>query len=187
MKLCSTEQINDSSELINKINNLENKLNELEKNGITIHNSSKNVDNIYQKNPINVKPNATKLNEFSDKVKTNSDVQGLKKIEAWPNIVNNFKENGKIMLYSNLINTNAREVNDLIVGIEFPNGLTPFGKAILEKPENMSELTKMISMEYGKDMVVKLIDENFNVKPKGTNLTDEITKNIDMKINIIEE
>lgn len=32
------------------------------------------------------------------------------------------------MLYTNLMNTNAKEINDMTVGIEFPKGLTSFGK-----------------------------------------------------------
>lgn len=63
------------------------------------------------------------------------------------------------MLYTNLLNSNAVEINDMTIGIEFPNGLTPFGKSILEKPENMQELTKLISMECGKEMRVKLIEK----------------------------
>ncbi|MBO5005208.1 MAG: hypothetical protein J6D03_08230, partial [Clostridia bacterium] len=111
----------------------------------------------------------------------------LKKIDAWPDIINNLKQDGKIMLYSNLINTNARVLNDMMVGIEFPNGLTSFGKAILEKPENMQELTKAVSMEYGKEMVVKLLDENNLPKFIENNEIDNITKNIGMHVNIIEE
>ena len=62
------------------------------------------------------------------------------------------------MLYTNLMNTTATEVNDMTVGIVFPNGITPFGKSILDKPESVNELTKWISLEYGKPMQVKYID-----------------------------
>lgn len=184
MKLCSREQVNDKEELIQKINKLEKQINEI-KSGV-IHNSSKNVDNSTQKasnfgNVPSINPKTTKTD-----VK-NNNMDKLKKIDVWPNIINNLKQDGKIMLYSNLINTNARELNDMMVGIEFPNGLTSFGKAILEKPENMQQLTKAVSIEYGKEMVVKLLDENNLPKFVENNEIDNITKNIDMKVNIIEE
>ena len=184
MKLCSDEQVNDKEELIQKINRLEKQINEI-RSGV-IHNYSKNVDNSTQKtsnfgNVQNVNPKATKPD-----VKKNN-IDKLKKIDAWPDIINNLKQDGKIMLYSNLINTNARVLNDMMVGIEFPNGLTSFGKAILEKPENMQELTKAVSMEYGKEMVVKLLDENNLPKFIENNEIDNITKNIGMHVNIIEE
>lgn len=184
MKLCSNEEINDKEELIRKINKLEKQINEIEKG--VIHNPSKNVDNTMVKTS-NLGNVASKNLSSTKAEKKTNNMDKLKKMDAWPNIVNNLKQDGKIMLYTNLINTNARELNDMMVGIEFPNGLTSFGKAILEKPENMLELTKAVSMEYGKDMVVKLIDENNLPKFVKNNEIDDITKNIDMKVNIIED
>ena len=183
MKLCSSEQVNDTEELVKKINNLEKKINEIQ-SGV-IHNYSKNVDNSTQKMSNDVYNK--KVNNQPANINKNSNINKLKKLDAWPNIINTLKQNGKIMLYTNLINTNARELNDMMIGIEFPNGLTPFGKTILEKPEHMAELTKLVSMEYGKDMVVKLIDENNLPKFVKDNEIDNITKNIDMPINIIED
>ena len=128
-----------------------------------------------------------KINKLKENKNRTNSLENFKKVDTWPSIVNNLKQNGKIMLYTNLINTNARVLNDMMVGIEFPNGLTSFGKAILEKPENLSELTKLVSMECGKDMVVKLLDENNLPKIVQKNSIDNITNNIDMPINIIEE
>ncbi len=95
-----------------------------------------------------------------------SEIAGIgknKKIaQYWNDVVNNFKKNGKIMLYTNLLNTNAVEINDMTVGIEFPNGLTPFGKTVLEKPENKTEITNQISIAAGKTMNIKYIDSKPN-------------------------
>lgn len=81
-----------------------------------------------------------------------------KPAQYWQDIVNNFKKNGKIMLYTNLLNTNAIEINDMTVGIEFPKGLTPFGKTVLEKPENKIEISNQVSIACGKEMHIKYID-----------------------------
>ena len=81
-----------------------------------------------------------------------------KPAQYWKDIVNNLKQNGKIVLYTNLINTNAVEVNDMTIGIQFPGGITPFGKAVLEKPENKQELIKQVSVACGKEMNIKFID-----------------------------
>lgn len=77
--------------------------------------------------------------------------------EYWPQILNELKQNGKIVLYTNLVNTRAIEMNDMTVGIEFLRGLTSFGKTILEKQENIKELTNMVSMASGKTMQIKYI------------------------------
>ena len=81
-----------------------------------------------------------------------------KPAQYWQQVVENFKQNGKIMLYTNLLNTNAVEINDMTVGIEFPKGITPFGKTVLEKPENKMEISNQVSIACGKTMQIKYID-----------------------------
>ena len=102
-------------------------------------------------------------NQAQNQVKSTTDaIAGIgknsKPAQYWKDIVNNLKQNGKIVLYTNLINTNAVEVNDMTIGIQFPGGITPFGKAVLEKPENKQELIKQVSVACGKEMNIKFID-----------------------------
>jgi len=107
--------------------------------------------------------------------------------KEWSNIINDFKSNGKIMLYTNLLNTHAVEINDMTVGIEFPNGITSFGKTVLERPENKNELIKQISIASGKEMNVKFIDlkaANANVQKEEN--AESIISNLDIPFNIIE-
>lgn len=73
-------------------------------------------------------------------------------IKEWQNIVNKLKTQGKVMLYANLINTEAITANDMTVVIRFNNGLNSFREDLLKKPENMNILTKEISMICGKPM-----------------------------------
>ena len=68
-------------------------------------------------------------------------------------------------------------------------GLTPFGKAVLEKPENINEIKKQLSIACGKPMEIKLIDLQAgvqNTKPE-ENLVESFAKEADIEINIIEE
>ena len=107
--------------------------------------------------------------------------------QEWPNILNDFKNNGKIMLYTNLLNTNAVEINDMTVGIEFPNGMTPFGKTVLEKSENRNELIKQVSMVAGKEMNIKYIDlkvANQNVQKEDT--VESMMSGLDIPFNVID-
>ena len=73
----------------------------------------------------------------------------------------------------------------MTIGIKFNKGLTSFGKKIIEMPENMSEITKQVSIEMGKQMRVVLIDNNDEIAKSNDNFTD-LTKGIDIPINIIE-
>lgn len=109
-------------------------------------------------------------------------------IQGWNQIVGDLKQSGKILLYTNLINTKAVEINDMTVGIEFPNGLTPFAKSVLERPENIQELSKQVSIQYGKDMRVKILENTNHIEPKNeNNPIENMASSLDIPINIIEE
>ena len=111
-------------------------------------------------------------------VKKEENVSNAPDIKNWKSLVDTLKNSGKMMLYTNLVNTTAKEINDMTVGIEFKNGLTPFGKTVLEKPENMQYLVKAVSQICGKEMRIKLIDGNLDSN-KNSNVND-------MPFNIIE-
>ncbi len=83
--------------------------------------------------------------------------------EYWPQIVTDLKQSGKIVLYTNLLGTSAKEINDMTVGIEFPNGMTSFGKTVLEKQENIREISNLVSIACGKEMQIKYIEKNNQV------------------------
>ena len=110
----------------------------------------------------------------------------LKNNAFWKDIVVKFKTEGKMGLYTNLLNTNITEINDMTVGINFANGLKPLAKGILEKPENISEISKEISIAFGKEMKVKLIDNKVDKKPEKSEL-ENLVQGLDIPIDIIEE
>ena len=182
--------INDNINLNNidsRVSNLENKLqktvNVVQKiinNTQVINNSSQNVDN-YTEKTVN-RSNSSNKNNINLKNIITNETDG-KKVECWGKVIGNIKENGKVMLYSNLANSNAIELNDMTIGISFPEGLTPFGKSVIGKSENITEISKLVSMEYGKPMQIRLID---NTNEKSNNSIDDIAKGLDLPLNIIE-
>ena len=184
LKLCSGEITNttsvDNTEIINlknKILALESKINQMSEG--VIHKKTQNVEN---------KPTYNVNTEPKTQTKTTPNIKLGKGINAWPQIVADLKQEGKIMLYTNLINSNATEINDMTVGISFPKGLTPFGKAILEKSENITELEKRISMEFGKPMRVKYLEQNkpdVNIKAN-ENPIESFAQELDLPFNVIE-
>lgn len=106
--------------------------------------------------------------------------------KEWPNILNYFKTKGKIMLYTNLLNTNAVETNDMTVGIEFPNGINAFGKTVLEKAENKTEIEKQVSIACGKQMHVKYINLKQDSNQVSKNDAESMMSNLDIPFDIIE-
>ena len=183
-----TNEINDESKnLDGRISNLEIKLQKtidavqkLLADPQIIHNLGQNVDNSMEKKTNYGVRSADNQNIKNLLTTKKSDVN----VECWGKIVSSIKETGKVMLYSNLANSRACELNDMTIGIIFPEGLTPFGKSVIAKSENISELTKLVSMEYGKTMQIRLID-NTNEKSKEATV-DSIVKDLDLPLNIID-
>ena len=202
LKLCSgqvtssaqgTNTINNQeiAALSNRITNIERKLSQI--GSTNFHNVSQNVENraqnqarIEQNNNFAAKPQAKNINTTN----TQKPITNLEGIKAWPQIVANLKQEGKIMLYTNLMNTNATEINDMTVGINFPKGITPFGKAILEKNENIQDIEKRVSMEYGKPMKIKYIEgasqNNVETQKEEESQIENFAQDLDLPFNVIE-
>ena len=177
----------DYSEVDSRISNIENKLQrtvsavqKLIANPGIINNSGKNVENNTEKKTKSVNRGSENQNLKNILTTKTSNI----KVENWGKIVGSIKESGKVMLYSNLANSTACELNDMTIGIAFPEGLTPFGKSVIAKSENLSELTKLVSMEYGKPMNIRLI-ENSNENSEDS-VIDSIAKDLDLPLNIID-
>lgn len=107
--------------------------------------------------------------------------------EYWPQILNDLKQRGKRVLYTNLMGTRAKEINDMTVGIEFPNGMTSFGKLVLDKQENMREISNLVSMACGKEMQIKYIvpEQNIHKVTREENLQN-LANESDIPFNIID-
>lgn len=171
-----------NEELLNKIKQLENKINSISYD--VINGSGKITENSTEKNAKKSRVTNKSTNLGPTNIVSNFIPTG-KQTEGWGDVVKGLKEDGKIMLYTNLINTVATEINDMTVGIVFKNGITPFGKSILDKPESVNELTKVLSIKYGKPMNIKYIDAK---QPDKTfDVADNISKELGLPVNIIDE
>ena len=195
IKLCNQLTSSDDSNLEERIAKIEKYL----RNNTINTNNSISTNNISQQtnsevkvaynntvtNVVNKEEKKTTTTPKVPKQKTSSYSGNVK--EYWPQILQDLKQNGKIVLYTNLLNTQAREINDMTVGIEFPNGLTSFGKTVLEKQENIKELTNLVSMASGKPMNIKYITNvgNVNQVSEEKNIGD-LAKESDIPFNVIE-
>ncbi len=91
-----------------------------------------------------------------------------------------------MVLYSNLVNTKAKQKDDLTLEVIFPNGLTAFGKSLLERPENIREISNLVFKECGKEMRIKYINESEYQPQEQKNDIEDMVKGLDIPINIIE-
>ena len=187
IKLCDS---NESAKVQIPVNTGENnvsgeEIQELQRRLFRIENFLSQVE----KNKVNINPNNTVKQSAPVQKKVEKKPltpEELKNNAYWKDIIGKFKSEGKMGLYANLLNTNITEINDMTVGINFNNGLKPLAKGILEKPENMNEISKEISMAYGKVMKVKLIDNKADAKPQKSEL-ENFVEGLDVPIDIMDE
>ena len=194
IKLCSKLTVNHNSH--NNDADLEQRVEKIE-NYLRSHTGNSNS---YRQQPAgtevkmayNIATSATQTVPKNEKKTTASpkkmetSTYSSKVEEYWPQIVRDLKQNGKIVLYTNLMNTRAREINDMTVGIEFPNGLTSFGKTVLEKQENIKELTNLVSMASGKPMNIKYITNVGNTGETKEPNIKSIANDSDIPFHVIE-
>ena len=196
ISLCNNDVGSDGSleERVEKIeNNLKsgtiNVVNTNVGKKVTTEVSSNSVNTAFVQKQVpisnNVNSTVNKSVKTETKVKPNysSDLS-----KSWPKIVSDLKQKGKIVLYTNLVNTQAEELNDMTVGIKFPKGLSAFGKTVLEKQENIKEISDLVSIACGKVMQIKYIPEA-QAKTVQHNPEDDIKKlaeESDIPFNIVE-
>ena len=178
-------------------------------NRINLHKSEKNVDNSSENNSYNINTleqrvtkieNFIRASNFAGKgvkpkfsVQTNSEesqkVMQKPKYEGktqdyWPKLVENFKKEGKMFMYINLAGTVAKEINDMTVAIEFPNGMSKVAKDFLERPENRMNLQKTITIASGKDMQIKFVDCKPNEEDFSSGF-ESFASHLDVPFNVI--
>lgn len=115
----------------------------------------------------------------------------VKKIEGkvqdyWPKLVNDFKSQGKMFMYINLAGSVAKQINDMTLAIEFPNGMNKVAKEFLERPENRQSLKDTIHLACGKEMQIKYVDTFKGKKESPQNVFENFANTTDLPFNIIE-
>ena len=158
--------------------------------------------------PVEVKSQKNRVKEVNIQNKTNKEEQKPKQeaqkeeksepvkikttngeyVTYWQNVLDKIKQSGKMTVYANLIGTKGVLINDLVVGIEFPGKVTEFARKVIEEHENKAMIEKIISMEQGSPMQIKILDKTEEKKaaakkPEIENIADEM----DIPFNVIDE
>lgn len=181
----NNENNNEDIEVLKrKVSELENKMSLNSNKQQVINTSIRNVENKDQKQK-NTENNS--LKSTSIPIMKMDSINCGDEIKNWQEIIAKMKQDGKIMLYTNLMNSKAIKTNDMMVELNFPKGLTPFGKAILEKSENISAIEKEISISCGKPMRIKIKEDNDKKVVQDSNSGIDDLEKLDIPINIIDD
>ena len=110
-----------------------------------------------------------------------------KYVGYWQTVLDKIKQSGKMTMYANLLGTRGVLVNDLIVGIEFPGKITDFARRVLEEHENKALIEKLVSMEQGTNMQVRIIDKTNEPKEPAKQGIEGFAEDQDLPFNVIDE
>ena len=110
-----------------------------------------------------------------------------KYVGYWQTVLDKIKQSGKMTMYANLLGTRGVLVNDLIVGIEFPGKITDFARRVLEEHENKALIEKLVSMEQGTNMQVRIIDKTNEPKEPVKQGIEGFAEDQDLPFNVIDE
>lgn len=175
IKVCIPNSIitGNVQELQNRIEKLESKI-----DGINLSEMMRSSQNNYiareTKNIATVEKNSNKI---QTPVRANQS-------DFWRKVIDNLKQNKKMMLYTTLLNSRAIQVDDLNIEIEFPNGLTAFNEKVINDPNNKNDLIKAIFAVTGNQMNIKIKDGKIKAPEVKENKSPMNDLGID--INIIE-
>jgi len=119
-----------------------------------------------------------------------------KYLEIWDDVLKELKSMGRMVVYTNLLDTKAIEIDDKRVGILFKER-SGFCKMMLSKAENLEVIESVLSKKLGRQIKVKCLDEEDLEEGSGTEEAQEaddfiskaqdIADKLDIPINIIDE
>jgi len=132
-----------------------------------------------------------------DPVRPQSNASSIKKpktvpagsnLPYWNNVIDKTKQNGKMVIYVNLIGSTATEINDMTIEVSLANK-NSFAKQILETYENKAEIEKIASMEAGKTMNVRFVnsEEKKISNSKASSSIESMITDLNIPFNIIDE
>lgn len=177
IKLCmNTSVASSGSDLERRMLLLEEKINNMK------FQKSVNVD---MPSENDVRPVVTKkeIKEVQKEEKPKVSIIDGNISEKWNKILEILKKDGKIRLYTSLINTQINEIGEDIWEIEFKNGLTSFNEKILQDPINQRDLKTEIFKAVGKEINVKFKDSK---KKEKIDNNENPIKELGMDVNIID-
>ena len=171
IKMCKIEYDTSNEVILSRLNNLEEKL----KRGVITAAPAKEVPvsngkraevrkeaNLANtpKNPVKQVRNNEVLNEHS-KV-TLSDVQ-----RSWQDILEKFKARRKMIIYASIVTGKPVQCQNGVLTIEYEEQYK-FNKDRLEKPENMTVITEVLSEVFREKIKVVFVVENDSNDEKST-------------------
>jgi DNA polymerase-3 subunit gamma/tau len=189
IKLCEGRANPAELGMMERIQVLEKRINEIMEKGIAVPG---HVDNSHKARELG---NTDKASETDVKIreKKGTKAASIKGLEVWGDVLKELKDMGRMVLYTNLLDSKVIEISSKVVGIVFKGGCS-FNKMYVSKAENLEVVESCLSKCLGKDVRVKCLDEEESVETSRKEEKDEliekaqdIANKLNVDLNIIDE
>lgn len=147
IKACAKYENNGIEDLQRMVKELEEKI---ASGNFSVNNSESEIKTTLKETNI-----VKQEKEVSNNVKINSEGTT---VSSWRSVLDYLKNNKKMLLFTALANTKAKQVGDMILEVYFLNGLTPFNQTTLDNIDNKNALNQAIVKVLGKEMHIKYFD-----------------------------
>lgn len=156
IKLCESRLDIKDAGMAEKIDFLEKKINDLMANGIKVSSHEVKGNNVDSKED-NIRRSPVKESNRDSEVNLENLAGNQKGLEIWNDILDDLKQDRKMVLFSYLLDTKAIEIDNRIIGIVFPEEQS-FAKINVSKSENAEVLESYISKRIGREIRIKCFD-----------------------------
>lgn len=119
-----------------------------------------------------------------------------KAVQEWDAILKDLRAGGKMLLYTNLLDTRAIELDNKVVGLVFSEG-SGFNKTLVSKLENLEIVEAAVSKRLGREVRIKCLDESdleanrqcepAEEKDEFIEKAQDLAKRLNVPLNIIDE
>ena len=137
------------------------------------------TSSVVQPKSVEVKQEMIK-NEETAKTETKPITSNTPVSGEWKDVIKHLKDSGKMSLYATLVSTSAVISNEAVI-INFAQ---PFGKIVVEKPENLAALKEAILAITGKELPIKCVVNGQNDKPENNGIEKNLI-NSGIDVNIV--
>jgi DNA polymerase-3 subunit gamma/tau len=200
IKLCESSYSFSNDEILERLSVLESKISgaettEKSPSAVAQDRGKALLDN---SNKAAIKAEKKSIKPASDiSVKTPAKPKSeFKLLESWNSVLNEFKNSGRMALYSFLLDTKAVQLGEKIVGIIFEHENAP-NKEYVSRSENIQAIEKVLGNILGKDLKVKCLDKNEVDEPSAVKSDEKkedwlekaqgIAEKLNIPLNIIDE
>ncbi|MDF2522938.1 MAG: polymerase subunit gamma/tau [Clostridiales bacterium] len=197
IKLCECRNTSDENDILGRLSLLEKKMSSgaftqlpPEKN-VKINTVFDTAAGVEKKKQESEESKISQTASVNKTKKTESNLSGVP-IKGWDGILKELKNAGRMIVYTNLLETRAIELDDKFIGIVFPEG-SDFKKMLVSKAENMETIEVVLKKSLGREVKIKCIEEG-NIPDVKHEIRDEFVEKaqnlamiLNAPLNIIDE